>query len=180
MESLFDPRDIKIILALKNPGDEYEGTYHNVGSRVIERWDLGKFKLVKGKHFSYETWNGYTIIESTTYMNESGRAAAEALSYFKALPEELLVVHDDADLKLGEWKVEMGRGDAGHNGIKSIIENLGTKDFWRARIGIRKDFKDAPRKPAADFVLSPLSKEDDEKFIQPISNTLKELLGGGS
>ena len=89
-------------------------------------------------------------------MNDSGRAAKEALRVFKASPANLIVIHDDSDIEIGGFKRSQGGRAAGHKGIQSIIDHLGTEDFMRIRIGIREP-DEARRKKAGEFVLSPIS-----------------------
>jgi len=164
MEPVFNPESASIIAALGNPESEYAGTYHNVAREAFEAWGIGGFKTPKGKRFSYAPWGVHTAIRPETYMNESGGAVAQALGYFKQSPAALVVLHDDADLEPGAWKFEFGRGDAGHNGVKSIIAALGTKDFWRVRIGTSQTRPGGIRKSAGDFALAPIRREDAEKF----------------
>ncbi len=109
---------MKIILGLGNPGVEYSATRHNAGAALVDRLagsKTGDLVLVKTKD---------------VFMNESGRL-------LQGLPEgELYVAHDDLDVKLGEFKIQFGKGPKDHNGVESVERALGTKDFWRIRIGI--------------------------------------------
>ncbi len=107
---------MKIILGLGNPGVEYSATRHNAGAALVDRLaGSPNFILVKSKD---------------VFMNESGRL-------LQGLPEgELYVAHDDLDLKLGEYKIQFGKGPKDHHGVESVERTLGTKDFWRIRIGI--------------------------------------------
>ncbi len=178
MDPKFNPTHIKIIVALGNPDGEYAGTYHNVAREAFASWGVTRLKNPKGKRFAYGSWEGYTVVEPTTFMNESGSAVREALDYFKVEPEALVIVHDDADLTVGEWRIEFERGDAGHNGVKSVTEALGTKSFWRVRIGVRTDRPGAPRKPAGEFVLSPISGGDQGE-LKTVFNKISEVLSGG-
>src|SRR3989344_7401948 len=115
---------INLIIGLGNPNPEYANTYHNVGHLFIDH--LLKIENLKLK-----------IIKSEVYMNESGRFVAQALKKHNVKPEQLLIVHDDSDLQLGTYKLQFGRGAAGHHGIENVIKVLKTKNFWRLRIGIR-------------------------------------------
>ncbi len=109
----------------------------------------------------------------TTYMNESGVAVQSLLNFYKLTPNDLIIVHDDKDIPLGETRVQRDRGAAGHNGIKSIIEHLGTKDFMRIRVGV------APReneiRDTADFVLSNFTKDEQKKLKEVIGHVVSEL-----
>lgn len=140
----------KLLIGLGNPGREYENTYHNVGRQAIRFLCPADsdFRPAAGGHFEYcRTANGI-LVRPATFMNESGQAARAALKYFRLQPKNMLVLHDDSDLPLGEWRLAFNRGAAGHHGVESIIKTLGTKEFGRLRIGVRH----RPGK-AGDFVL---------------------------
>ena len=146
----------KIVIGLGNPGEEYEKTYHNVGFLFIKY-------LINKKPTNSE------LIKSDVYMNESGKFVAKIMQKTGVKPEELLVVHDDSDIELGKYKLSFGRGSAGHKGAESIIKSLGTKNFWRLRIGIRKVSSikyQVLRKKAEEFVLRKISKADLEILNQ--------------
>ncbi|MCR4328142.1 MAG: aminoacyl-tRNA hydrolase [Patescibacteria group bacterium] len=159
----FDPRSIKLILGIGNPGKEFHNTYHNAGllalSHIATHYDTPAFHHVSGKSFSYSKKRPYVLAQSLVFMNESGNAAHDACSFFKIPPEHLLVLHDDSDLSTGTVADAFSRGSAGHNGVISIINTLGTENFWRIRIGIRPS-TELQRKKAGDFVLSPITQSD--------------------
>src|SRR3989344_4086907 len=115
----------KLIIGLGNPDSKYKNTYHNVGHLFIEY--LNNYPL---------TPNPYTL-KSDVYMKESGKFVKKAMKKDGIKPEALLVAHDDSDIEIGNYKLSFDRGPAGHHGIESIINALGTKKFWRLRIGIR-------------------------------------------
>ncbi|PIR98391.1 MAG: aminoacyl-tRNA hydrolase [Candidatus Colwellbacteria bacterium CG10_big_fil_rev_8_21_14_0_10_41_28] len=145
-----------LIIGLGNPGDKYKDTYHNVGFKYID-YLLSKngLSLKKYKTFEYVKTPDLILVKPTTYMNTSGLPIKEALKFFKIKPEKMLVVHDDSDIPFGEYKISFDRGDAGHNGIKSIINHLKTNTFNRLRIGIRKQ-----KGKASDFVLKNMNPSD--------------------
>lgn len=151
----------KLIIGLGNPGDKYKNTYHNIGIETLLRL-TGKesfkkpFSIWGGKPFEYMTCGQRTYIKPAVFMNESGRAVVTAMKHFGAVPEEILVIHDDSDIDIGSYKVDINRGSAGHNGIKSVIKYLGTKNFWRLRIGVRGKNKGK----AGNFVLKKISPAD--------------------
>jgi PTH1 family peptidyl-tRNA hydrolase len=93
-------------------------------------------------------------------MNESGRSVAAAARFFKVQPDSLVIVHDDVDLELGRLQARAGGGLAGHNGLRSLAQALGTQEFLRLRVGVGRPGRGDPR-PVADFVLSPFAPEDD-------------------
>src|SRR3989344_5953075 len=143
----------RLIVGLGNPGEGYESTYHNVGFLFIDF--LSKEALFKSaKHFEYAEIGDTILVKPLTFMNESRRAVSSAAKRFKSKPQEMLIIHDDADIELGKYKVSTGRGSAGHKGVESIMKALGTKDFSRLRIGIRPKI----RARAGDFVLKRISK----------------------
>ncbi len=149
----------RVILGLGNPGKEYETTYHNVGKLFIEYWAEKEGCLLKDvskKHFrAIKTPHGI-LATPLTYMNTSGGAAHEALTFFDISAQFLTVAHDDSDLPLGTFKYTRGGGSAGHHGIDSITTTLSTNDFTRIRIGIR-DPNEVERTKAGDFVLHPIT-----------------------
>ena len=112
------------------------------------------------------------LVKTLTYMNESGKVAKLVLKNLKAEAGSLIVVHDDSDIKLGEYKISFGRSSAGHNGVQSIIESLGTKNFWRLRIGIRK--KDI-RKKASELVLKKITVGNAELMCSAFQKATKEI-----
>jgi len=158
---------IKLIVGLGNPDKTYENTYHNAGILMLEY--LAKKIEKSGRHdLPPAQKNGYAeyfklknlvLARSLSYMNESGKVAAGLLRFFKMQPEQALIMHDDSDLAIGKYKLSFGRGTAGHHGAESVAKAIGSKDFWRLRIGIRDVESDEKlgRKKAAEFVLKKIS-----------------------
>ena len=136
--------------------DDEEATYR----RVVAN------KHVDAVYVSAPTPNDrrVALLKPETYMNESGRSIAKAAAFFKVAPESLLVVHDDVDLEEGRLQVRHGGGLAGHNGLRSIADALGTRDFSRLRIGVGRPERGDPR-PVADYVLSPFPPETDVQAL---------------
>ena len=157
-----DLKTVKLVVGLGNPGPEYDRTYHNAGCAAIAHF-AGDAAWRTGRDFRYTKVNGLVFVLPETFMNESGRAVREALRYFKSKPAELMVVHDDSDLTLGEWKIQFGRGNAGHKGVASVTNHLKTNDFWRARLGIRPP-DEVRRRKAGDFVLQKMREAETEKL----------------
>ena len=175
---------IKLVLALANPGAGYKNTYHSVGAMLLEyllqkstesdgaRVPAPK-KIAGGKYFKA---GGLILALSDNYMNESGRSALAFLKFFKIQPAEMLVLHDDSDLSVGEYNLVFGRGAAGHHGVESIIASLNTKKFWRLRIGIRDISLDKnTRKKAGEFVLKKISHAHKEKFYSVFADAVAEI-----
>jgi peptidyl-tRNA hydrolase, PTH1 family len=162
---------MKLFFGLGNPGKTYENTRHNLGQLLIKKLakDLN-FKLLKKSRLISEigesSKNIFAI--STEYMNVSGISVQKIASFYKISPENIYLIHDDLDLPVGEWRLQFDRGSAGHNGVKSTIENLGTQAFWRIRIGIGHPLENIP---VEDYVLKPFTSE--EKII--INSLFKEL-----
>ena len=131
---------IKLIVGLGNPGDKYEATRHNAGFWFIDAiaaqtnsklaLDAKMFGIV-GK-LNQDVW----LLKPTTFMNGSGKAVAALANYYKILPNEILVIHDELDLPAGSAKLKFGGGHGGHNGLRDIHAALGTADYWRLRLGI--------------------------------------------
>ena len=154
-----------LVAGLGNPGREYERTRHNVGWLVaneLARRHGGSFRS-KFSGSLAETRLGdlrLALLKPETYMNESGRSLAAAARFFRVDPSALLVVHDDVDLEPGRLQARLGGGLAGHNGLRSIAQALGTQDFLRLRIGVGRPGR-GDRRPVADYVLSPFEPEED-------------------
>ena len=154
-----------LVAGLGNPGREYERTRHNVGWMVADELARRHEGSYRGK-FSGQLAEvraderRLALLKPETYMNESGRSIAAAVRFFKVAPEALLVVHDDVDLEEGRLQARLGGGLAGHNGLRSIAQALGTQDFLRLRIGVGRPGRGDPR-PVSDYVLSPFQPETD-------------------
>lgn len=164
---------MKLYFGLGNPDTKYQNTRHNLGQMIINKIADGKyenFPKLKAKIFR-DGDNFYAI--STDYMNLSGITAQKILNYFKIDPKDLYVIHDDLDLGVGEWKAQFDRGPAGHNGIISIIENLGTQAFNRIRIGIGKPSNNIP---VEDFVLQPFLPQERAIIDNVIKNIFDNII----
>ncbi len=171
------PKNWKVVIGLGNPGKKYEHTYHNAGKMAVrvfaENCPFGKpFAVFKNKPFSYTENKGVIFVLPAVYMNESGISAAFALKHFKIAPEDLLVVHDDSDIKLGDFKLSYGGTSAGHKGVESVIEQLKTPAFSRLRIGIRGEKRQGIK--AMDFVLDEIPKDEMDVFCDTF-NRLKGI-----
>ena len=174
-----------LILGLGNPGARYELTRHNAGFLVLDNLaDKYKIKLTQHKYCSLYgkgEIEGLPVIlaKPMTYMNESGKAVKALLSAFNLSPEQILVTHDDIDLPLGKIKTKLKGGDGGQLGIRSTIETLQTREFYRVRIGVDRP---EDREDIVDYVLSPFTEEESgllnnamNKAVQTIEAALKEL-----
>ena len=150
-----------LIVGLGNIGKEYEHTRHNMGFEVVDKLadSFGLDIDIDGFHGNYIKFKYHEknviLLKPSTYMNNSGISVREIVNYFKIPIENILVIHDDMDFEPGVMKLREKGSSAGHNGIKSIIQHLGTEEFKRIRIGIGKF-----RYDIVDFVLSKPSKEE--------------------
>jgi PTH1 family peptidyl-tRNA hydrolase len=154
-----------LVAGLGNPGRQYERTRHNLGWLVVDelaRRQGGSWRS-KFSGMLSETRLGdlrLALLKPETYMNDSGKSVAAAMRFFKVEPESLLVVHDDVDLETGRLQARQGGGLAGHNGLRSLVQQLGTQDFLRLRIGVGRPGRGDPRS-VSDWVLSGFDPEDD-------------------
>src|SRR3954466_5420084 len=154
-----------LVVGLGNPGREHERDRHNVGWLVAAELAGRLGASGKGK-FSGQLSEArlddlrLALLKPETYMNDSGRSVAAAARFFKVEPGSLLVVHDDVDLEPGRLQARAGGGLAGHNGLRSLAQALGTQDFLRLRIGVGRPGRGDPRS-VADYVLSPFDAEQD-------------------
>jgi peptidyl-tRNA hydrolase, PTH1 family len=158
-----------LVAGLGNPGREYARTKHNVGHLVCGELARRHGASSRSK-FTGELAElrldglRLALLKPLTYMNESGRSVAPAVRFFKVPLERLLVVHDEVDLDLGRLQARMGGGLAGHNGLRSVAQHLGTPEFMRLRIGVGRPERGDPR-PVADWVLTPFPDDVDVEAI---------------
>jgi PTH1 family peptidyl-tRNA hydrolase len=164
MAGFFIMSEIKLIVGLGNPGAEYAATRHNAGF-----WWLDEFARANNANLRSDSkfhglvarisLHGHEVhlLEPQTFMNVSGRAVVALALYYKILPDQILVVHDELDLPPGSAKLKLGGGHGGHNGLKDIIAHLGTKEFWRLRIGIGHP---GERAEVVNYVLNVPRKEE--------------------
>lgn len=133
---------MKLVVGLGNPGKKYEATRHNAGFWWVERLahaarvDLRESSRCHGRTGKLASPHEIWLLLPDTFMNESGRAVAALCGFYKIEPGEILVVHDELDLPPGISRLKKGGGTGGHNGLKDIAARLGTRDFWRLRLGI--------------------------------------------
>lgn len=152
-----------LVVGLGNPGTRYEYTRHNAGARAVEklarRFDARMRSTRSVAHMAEVLSDGARLYlaRPATFMNESGRAVA-ALAHLKGVaPDRVVVLHDEIDLPAGALRVKVGGGSAGNRGVESVARALGTRDFYRVRIGVGRP--PHPMQAPADFVLEPLSKQ---------------------
>jgi peptidyl-tRNA hydrolase, PTH1 family len=173
-----------LVAGLGNPGRQYEQTRHNAGWMVVDelaRRRGGTFRSKFSGQLS-EVRDGdlrLALLKPETYMNVSGRSVGAAVRFFKVPAESLLVVHDDVDLEPGRLQARLGGGLAGHNGLRSIADALGTQEFLRLRIGVGRPERGDPR-PVADYVLSEFEPEVDvEALISRAADAVESIAREG-
>lgn len=173
-----------LIAGLGNPGREHAAHRHNVGWMVVDelaRRHNGSFRAKFSGRLAETRISEarVALLEPETYMNDSGRSIAAAARFFKIPPEDVLVVHDDVDLDVGRLQARAGGGLAGHNGLRSIAQVLGTPEFLRLRVGVGRPSRGDPR-PVADYVLSPFTADDDvETIVSRAADAVESVLAEG-
>lgn len=153
-----------LIVCLGNPGEQYEGTRHNVGFMVAD--ELAERKGIPIQRLKFKALtnttrlggSGVLLMKPITYMNLSGEAVRQAADFYKVAPEHVLVISDDVSLPVGKLRIRKGGSAGGHNGLKSIIARLGTDQFPRIKVGVGE--KPHPDYDMADWVLGKFSGED--------------------
>lgn len=173
------PSTVQLIVGLGNPGPKYEQTRHNVGFVFVD-----EVARAKGASFKPESkFHGDVcklvigggdvwLLKPMTFMNRSGQAVAALARFYKIAPESILVVHDELDIPAGALRLKQGGGHGGHNGLRDIIAQLGSKEFLRLRIGI-----DHPgdSRMVSDYVLGKASPDDQRLMEFAVDDALREL-----
>jgi len=174
----------KLIVGLGNPGSKYQWTRHNAGFMVLDRFSKDAGIAVTRKNFSglygEGTYHGerLLLLKPQTFMNLSGRSVAAALNFHKIDIQDLIVIHDDLDIPFGRVKLKEEGGHAGHNGLRSLMQELGSGSFVRLRIGIGRPLHD----DAADYVLSSFSSDELAnlpRIIDCVADLLKLVIEEG-
>ena len=169
---------MKLIVGLGNPGDKYKKTRHNLGFLMVDYLAAGdKWKENKKANCLYIKkligLEEVELIKPLTFMNSSGQAVNYIQKKHRLKPENILIIHDEIDLPLGEIRIQQGRGAAGHKGVQSVINQLGTKDFIRMRIGIEPDKSQII--DTEKFVLEKFTSQE-EKIVQATIKRATELV----
>jgi PTH1 family peptidyl-tRNA hydrolase len=169
-----------LVAGLGNPGREYVRNRHNVGFLVTEelaRRHDGAWKSKFNGQLAEIRIDGHRValVKPETYMNDSGRTVKAAMQFFKLEPDAVLVVHDESDLELGRLQARKGGGLAGHNGLRSIAQHLGTQEFLRLRVGVGRPGRGDPR-PLADWVLTDFTPDEDpEGLVRSAADAVEVL-----
>lgn len=176
---------IQLIVGLGNPGAQYEATRHNVGF-----WWVEAIANAQGESFRAEpkflgelarvriAGQDVRLLKPTTYMNRSGQSVVAVARYFDIPPERILIAHDELDLPVGVARIKQGGGHAGHNGLRDSISALGSREFWRLRIGIAHP---GDRTLVTGYVLGRPSRDDESRIRESLDEAdrrLAELVAG--
>lgn len=182
---------MKLLVGLGNPGEQYEKTRHNIGFMVLEQFlkdfqpakdtlwtNNNKFKAAIAE-ISWQPQHGRAekvlLVKPKTYMNNSGLAVGALAAFYKIDPEDIWVVHDDVDLRLGTLRIRNGGGSAGHRGIESLLAVFPTGNFWRIRCGIGRPEETADVKGIDTFVLGEFTHQEHAKVRELIKRTAEAL-----
>ena len=168
---------IRLVAGLGNPGREHAATRHNAGF-----WFVDALARELGATFAHEARflgevaraGDVRLVKPMTYMNLSGRAVGGLARFYDYLPGEILVVHDELDLRPGDVRLKLGGGVAGHNGLRDIQAQLGSADFWRLRIGIgHPRDSELPQQQVVDYVLKPPRSEERAAIADALDKGLR-------
>ena len=175
-----------LVAGLGNPGSEYARNRHNIGFMVVDelshRHRVEGFKSKFGGQFAQGEIAGRKaiLLKPMQYMNVSGRVVQQVAAFFQVEAKDIVVVHDEIDLELGRMKLKVGGGHAGHNGIRSIIQDLGTPDFTRVRLGVGRPA--GQKGNVANYVLGDFGKAEQteaEILIKEAADAVEEILEKG-
>ncbi|WP_020202656.1 MULTISPECIES: aminoacyl-tRNA hydrolase [Cupriavidus] len=177
---------IKLIVGLGNPGAEYEATRHNAGFWLVDQLARmggatlrveGRFHglAARARLWDQDIW----LLKPSTFMNRSGLSVVSLARFYKILPDEILVAHDEMDLPPGAVKLKRGGGAGGHNGLKDIAAHLTTQDYWRLRLGVGHP-RNAPggaggREDVINYVLKPPRREEQQAIDEAIDRSIAPL-----
>jgi len=162
----------KLIIGLGNPGTKYQKTRHNLGFLVLDAMSSA-FKINKKLEAAIAKKDNVILVKPLTFMNESGRAVIKVAKYYKVSLKNIIIIHDDKDLDFGTLRIKTSGSAAGHNGIKSIIENLKTETFTRCRLGVKNTLVE--KMDTADFVLANFSSSEQKQLSAFITNIIEAI-----
>jgi PTH1 family peptidyl-tRNA hydrolase len=169
-----------LVVGLGNPGREYARNRHNVGWLVVDELARRHGGSWRGKfdgQLAEIRIDGHKValLKPETYMNDSGKSVRAASAFFKTDPDSVLVVHDEGDLDTGRLQARLGGGLAGHNGLRSIAQHLGSPDFLRLRVGVGRPGRGDQRR-LADYVLADFEPHDDaERLVASAADAVETL-----
>ncbi len=152
---------MKAVIGLGNPGEKYKNNRHNIGHRVVEQLQKKNFK-------------GVVLKMSDTFMNDSGSFVLRIKGNYKLESSDIYIVHDDLDIRLGDYKIQFGKGPKVHNGLSDIYQKLGTKDFWHVRVGVDNRTSEN-RTKGEEYVLSDFLPEEETVISKVVEDVCKKL-----
>ena len=163
---------MKLIVGLGNPGESYTNTRHNIGFMTIDKY-LGNVKFQEKFNGFYYEKNNVIFLKPLTFMNNSGESVRKFVKYFDIPLENIMIIQDDLDIEIGKYKFKFNSSSGGHNGIKSIINNLNTQEFFRMKIGIKtNNINDT-----IDYVLGKFSKKEMEQIdFNTLCNAIDDFI----
>lgn len=172
---------MKLIVGLGNPGPEYVGSRHNVGFAMVDgiakQFSIFNFQFSKKFNADVVKHDDLILAKPQTFMNRSGQAVQALVHFYNIKPQDIFVIHDDLDIELGSFKIVQAKGPKIHNGLNSIEQSLGTKDFWRVRVGVDSR---TPEERAVwrgrDYVLSRFPQTQQAKLAQVVATICQELI----
>ena len=169
---------MKMIVGLGNPGSKYKETKHNIGFITLDEFAVQHNMAFNKTKFEAVYAEGFIgtekilLVKPQTFMNDSGRAVRPLMDYYSIPIEDLVVVYDDMDMPVGKIRLRQKGGAGGHNGIKSLIQHLGTQDFNRIRIGVGRPQHNMT---VIQHVLSPFSKDDHAEMLHSVKESVDAI-----
>lgn len=175
---------MKIVVGLGNPGSRYEVTRHNVGWLLLDYclsdWGFSGTTTKNNAEVVQTKWKGEPclFVKPQTFMNLSGKAVAPLMQFYKCEPSDLIVLHDELDIDPFQFKIKKGGGHAGHNGLKSLEAELGTREYHRVRLGIGHPRTVGSPMDVSDYVLGRFSQKDCDEWVKvfPVAKKAMELM----
>ncbi len=172
---------MKLIVGLGNPGRTYENTKHNVGFWVVDAFarqhqltfsaKKGEAQVSRGFWSAQQETLDFLLVKPQTFMNLSGRSVRALLHYYKIPSTELILIFDDLDLNIGRIRLKKQGGSGGHRGVASVIQEVGSDQFFRIKIGIGKEH----RSEASDYVLAPFQQDEKVKVLESVTKSVALL-----
>ena len=170
---------MKLIVGLGNPGEKYVKTRHNLGFLVVDKIAEKKSVVIRLEN-EFKSENGdfgdlenrIKLVKPQTFMNNSGEAISKLKNYYKIDSEDIWVVHDDVDLEFGKVRIALGGSSAGHKGVQSIIDQLGTDQFWRIRVGVDR----SDQIPTEEWVLMNFEEKEQKRLDYLIDSTAEFMV----
>jgi PTH1 family peptidyl-tRNA hydrolase len=175
-----------LVVGLRNPGSDYEGTRHNLGGEVVTAFHTGAAfkrapKRILAEIAEERLYDARIVLAlPMTYMNQSGGPVAALTKYFRVAEDRLVIVHDDIDLPFGKLRFQGGRGAGGHNGVASVVRSLGSQEIWRLKLGVGRP---PGRMDPADFVLRRFAnaeRSDVDLMVAAGADVLRSFVMHGS